>query len=131
MISIEYALALVKDPKDADITLRTGGGDMKGLLIRVPRDIDETHPKYEGEVVNIVNDQLMNSGIEINGYDVRTVRTAHNIPRKGDFVWVFDKQGGRTRYSDSFVKWLVMRGRKNGKFFHQARGKAHQVRKGI
>jgi len=120
MVPIEFYVALVKNPENADVVLETGGGDLKGLLIPVPRDIDETHPKYEDGIVEGVNKGLIEDGITIKGYDVRAVRTAHNIPEKGEFVWV----GDRTRYNERFIEWLLNRYHKNNAFFSEAREEA-------
>lgn len=116
-IQIDYRVALVKSPAKADIVLGTGGGDIRGTIIEVPRDVERTHPWYERQIVDAVNAELKQYGITINGYDLRGVRKVHKIADKGEFVW----QSDRTRYKPSFKDWIVTRAIDDRAFFTNAR----------
>lgn len=58
-IPIDYKLALVKSPGKADIVLSKGlDGDKMGIIIEVPKDVNETHPLIQKGVVEEVKKRL-------------------------------------------------------------------------
>lgn len=66
-VSIEYKLALVKKPKNADIVLAPGPkGEYQGLLIEVPKDIERTHPHVAKDIIARVRQEVG----EIPGWNI-------------------------------------------------------------
>jgi len=72
-ISVEYKLALVKNPKDADITLSSGPqGKFSGTVIEVPKDPSLTHPYRQIDCINQVKAKIA-QGIVFNSYDFQAI----------------------------------------------------------
>ncbi|MBN1464103.1 MAG: DUF3644 domain-containing protein [Paludibacteraceae bacterium] len=72
-ISLNYKLALVKNPKNADITLFSGEkGKVTGTVIEVPKDPSLT---YTYRQVDCINEILKNikKGIVFNNYDFQSI----------------------------------------------------------
>jgi hypothetical protein len=88
-------------------------------------DPDRTHPYRQTEVIAEANRRLP-EGVEINPYDVLSVRRVHEISEetRPDFTHV--PKFGSPQYSDAFVEWLVEQHARDPDFF--ARAKAQYTR---
>jgi hypothetical protein len=88
-------------------------------------DPDRTHPYRQTEVIAEANRRLP-EGVEINPYDVLSVRRVHGITEetRPDFTHV--PKFGSPQYSDAFVEWLVEQHARDPEFF--ARAKAEYTR---
>ncbi len=69
-ISVQHQIALVKNPRRADVILSPGGDGTNITIIERTRDVDETHPHRAGDVVNSVN-TLLSGSKTINPYDLQ------------------------------------------------------------
>ncbi len=67
-ISVQYRMALVKNPKKSDVILNPGYDGFGVTIVERTKDVDETHPYRAGDVVSAVNKLL--SSININSYDL-------------------------------------------------------------
>jgi hypothetical protein len=83
-------------------------------------DPDRTHPYRQTEVIAETNRRLP-EGVEINPYDVLSVRRVHDISEetRPDFTHV--PKFGSPQYSDAFVDWLVAEHSRDPEFFVRAK----------
>jgi hypothetical protein len=83
-------------------------------------DPDRTHPYRQTEVIAEANRRLP-QGVEINAYDVLSVRRVHEITEqtRPDFTHV--PKFGSPQYSDAFVDWLVEQHARDPDFFVRAK----------
>lgn len=83
-------------------------------------DPDRTHPYRQTEVIAETNRRLP-EGVEINPYDVLSVRRVHDITEetRPDFTHV--PKFGSPQYSDAFVDWLVDEHARDPEFFARAK----------
>jgi len=125
-IPIDLQLALVKNPKKADITLSSGVGGKDALILEVLKDPNKTHPYRQKDVVDAVN-QKLNSSLQITAYDVQCVRQVNKVNSKSELY--YKPKFSSPQYSDKFVDWMVARASKKADFFAQARRKAKSSKK--
>lgn len=76
-ISISHQIALVKNPKKADVILNPGAEGTGVTIIERSRDVDETHPNRATDVINSVNGLL--TAKTINTYDLQSYLYAHGL----------------------------------------------------
>ena len=99
-ISIEYQLALVKNPKNADVTLSSGAEGQKAIIITKPKDLNKTHPHYTNDAIGLVSKK---SGVKISPYQFQAIICKHKIKTKPDFHDFTD----RHRYSEKLIDWVT------------------------
>lgn len=119
-IPIDLHLALVKNPKNADITLSSGAGGKKALILEVPKDPNKTHPYRQKDIVEVVNQKLNNS-LQISSYDIQCVRQIFKIDSRPEFY--YKPKFASPQYSEKFADWMVVRASRKPDFFMQARQK--------
>lgn len=125
-IDINYKLALVKKPHDADIVLSTGEeGSVIGVL-PVPKDPSSTHPYRQTEVKKQINAALKGE-TKINTYDVQCVVKVFGIKGKTTFFYQGSVPNSPGQYSQDFVNWVVSNYGKDAQFFQKAREKARHL----
>lgn len=85
-------------------------------------DPDRTHPYRQTEAIAETNRRLPD-GVEINPYDVLSVRRVHEISEetRPDFTHV--PKFGSPQYSEAFVDWLVDEYARDPEFFARAKAK--------
>lgn len=120
-IPINLKLAIVKNPKKADIVLNSGAGGKDALIVEVPKKPDITHPYRQKEIVQLVNQQL-NGRKTINPYDILCVRKIFKIDESKPNYY-YKSKFASPQYSDAFVDWLVEQFNKDATFFDKARKK--------
>jgi hypothetical protein len=127
IVSIEYKLALIKNPDEADIIL-TNGTQGKTLVnaIAVPKDSTNTHPYLQKDVIEELNKKLP---ITINRRDIDCINIVYKIKPKNNFYYQHKlfRQG---QYSDEFVDWVVTQFNKDQLFFSKVREQFKQISKG-
>jgi hypothetical protein len=121
-IDINYKLALVQQPGDADIVLTKGGTGMTATIIEVPKDPSRTHPYRQGEVIEQVNAAL-GSTTRLNQYDIQCVLKLYELRKRSEFYYRGSVAGSPSQYSKAFVNWLLKEHEKDGAFFEKARAK--------
>lgn len=105
-ISVEYKLALVKNPKDADITLSTGPqGKFNGTIIEVPKDPSLTHPYRQKDCIDAVKEKTSNE-ITFNSYDFQAILVKEKIRGNNKYHYHY-KAYGNNSYSPEFVDFIV------------------------
>lgn len=105
-ISIEYKVALVKNPKDADIVLSSGQeGTTRGIFIEVPKDPASTHPYLSGECINKVKEQI-DKNIIFNQYDFQAMLYKEKIRGNSRYHYCFKTTGSNT-YSNELINLIV------------------------
>lgn len=120
-IPINLKLAIVKNPKKADIVLGAGQDGGEAIVLEVPRNPDVTHPNRQKEVVQLVNHQL--SGRKtITSHDIQCVRKIYKIDgSKPNFY--YKSKFASPQYSNAFVDWIVEQFNKDPAFFDKAKQK--------
>ena len=117
-IPIELKLALVRNPRKADVNISAGAYGREALLVEVPKEPDKTHPHRMKDVIGLVNLALAGS-TNINSFDIVCIRAEHNIQSRADFY--YKSKFASPQYSQTFVDWLIKRYQNNSNFFAQAR----------
>lgn len=131
-VSIEYKLALVKKPKNADIVLMPGPeGEYEGLLIEVPKDIGRTHPHLAKDVIARVRQQVG----EIPGwntYGLQAVLEKEKIRRveSSNFYYHITRPEVH-RYSDALIKLIARKIKNDPSYLQRARESYSAKRRGL
>lgn len=85
-------------------------------------DPDRTHPYRQTEAIAEANRRLP-EGVEINPYDVLSVRRVHEINEKTRPEFTHVPKFGSPQYSEAFVEWLVEQYQRDREFFTRAKAK--------
>jgi EC042_2821-lke REase len=85
-------------------------------------DPDRTHPYRQTEAIAEANRRLP-EGVEINPYDVLSVRRVHEINEETRPEFTHVPKFGSPQYSEAFVEWLVDQYRRDPEFFTRAKAK--------
>lgn len=120
-IPINLKLAIVKNPKKADIVLGSGQGGGEALILEVPKNPDITHPHRQKEVVQLVNQQL-NDRKTITSHDIYCVRKIFRID-ESKINFYYKSKFASPQYSNAFIDWLVEQFSKDSAFFDKAKQK--------
>ncbi len=101
-ISIDYKLALTRNPNKSDLTLNIGNNGEKAIIIRETKDLDITHPYTNNEAIKKINNRQAS---KITQYSFQAILSKHKIKKnnKSDKHNFTDKH----RYSDKFIDWFV------------------------
>jgi hypothetical protein len=91
-------------------------------------DWDVTHPYRQKELLQEVNARLP-EGVEINAYDMQSVRRVHEIDDQTRPDFVHRPRFGYFQYSPQFVDWLVEQYRRKRTFFADARRRYYELRR--
>jgi hypothetical protein len=83
-------------------------------------DPDRTHPYRQTEAIAEANRRLPED-VEINPYDVLSVRRVHEINEETRPEFTHVPKFGSPQYSEAFVEWLVEQYRRDPEFFAQAK----------
>jgi hypothetical protein len=82
-------------------------------------DPDRSHPYRQKEVIREVNARL--DGVDVNAFDVLSVRRVHVITEETRPEFVHVPKFGSPQYSDAFVDWLVAEHSRDPQFFSRAK----------
>lgn len=105
-ISVEYKLALVKNPKDADITLSAGPlGKFSGTIIVVPKEPSLTHPYRQIDCINQIKGKIAKELI-FNSYDFQAILYKEKIRGNNKYHYHYKVFGGNS-YSSELVDFIV------------------------
>ena len=85
-------------------------------------DPDRTHPYRQTEAIAEANRRLP-EGVEINPYDVLSVRRVHEINEETRPEFTHVPKFGSPQYSEAFVEWLVEQYQRDREFFTRAKAK--------
>jgi len=100
-ISIEYKLALTKNPSDSDLTFGAGPEGKNTVFVDRPKNLKSTHPFYEKNAIAEINERQ--TAFVISTYSFRAVVKKHKIKVKPEFFDLTD----RPRYSAAFIDWFL------------------------
>jgi len=119
-ISIEYKLALVKSPKDADITLSSGSeGKMSGIVLQVPKDPSLTHPYRQIDCINKVKERMAKE-VVFNQYDFQSILYKERIKGNHKYHYCY-KAFGSHSYSPELVDFIIKKIETNSKYLSKTR----------
>jgi len=127
-ISIEYKLALVKKPKDADITLSVGKeGKLKGTIIRVPKDPKLTHPYRQKKCIELIKKEF-GERVIFNNYDFQAIFYKEKI--KGDYRYHYRYEPfGNNAYSQELVDLIITKIKSDKNYLTKTRNWYKRYRK--
>lgn len=102
-ISIDYQLALTKNPRNSDLTLSVGNNGQQAVIITQAKDLNTTHPHTTNEAIEKINSVLGKKSI--NRHSFQAICYKHKIKQNSNsshhnFTDIH-------RYSESFVMWVV------------------------
>ena len=119
-ISVKYKLALVKNPKDADITLSAGSqGKFSGTIIEVPKDPSLTHPFRQIDCIKQIKERIAKE-IVFNSYDFQAI--LHKDKMRGNSKYHYKyKAFGNNSYSPELIDFIVNKIQLNHRYLTDAR----------
>ena len=118
-VDINYKLALVQKPGDADIVLVKGETGFVANFIEVPKDPSKTHPYRQSEVVENINTTF---GEKItNAYGVQCVIKIYKVAKRPEFYYKATIKNSTAQYSQAFISWMLKEYEKDNNFFNKAR----------
>lgn len=119
-VSIEYKLALVKSPKNADITLSSGPeGKASGIILHVAKDPSLTHPYRQIDCINKVKEKIAKE-IVFNSYDFQSILYKEKIRGNSKYHYCY-KTFRTNSYSPDFVEFIVRKIQANPNYLSNAR----------
>jgi hypothetical protein len=118
-VDINYKLALVQKPGDADIVLVKGETGLVTNFIEVPKDPSKTHPFRQTEVVESINNILV--GAKTTAYEIQCIIKVYKIAKRPEFYYKGTIKNSTAQYSQSFVSWILREYDKDNDFFKKAR----------
>lgn len=121
-MNINYKLALVQKPGEADIVLTKGEVGTTTRIVEVPKDPCKTHPYRRREVVNQINSAL-HGKINITAYDIQCIVEVYQVKKRPEFYYEGMIKGSPLQYSHAFVEWILKQYTNNIAFFEQTRQK--------
>lgn len=102
-ISIEYMLALVRNPNKSDLVLSTGEQGQKAIIITQAKNLNDTHPYFTDDAILAINTKQIAS--KINRHSFQAIVFKHKIKtNENSDMYNFTD---RARYSEAFVTWVV------------------------
>jgi hypothetical protein len=120
-ISIEYKLALVKNPKDADITLSSGPeGKASGTIIRVPKDPKLLYPYRQKDCIALIKKGI-GEKVVFNSHDFRSILYKENIIGNEKYYYRYEPFG-HNAYSQELVDFVIAKIQSNSDYLAKARG---------
>lgn len=129
-IPIDSKLALIKNPKKADITLSVGDSATKeALLVEVAKDHDKTHPYLLGAGKKPKEDTVLyimrQKGIQINSFDIQAINFAEKINPKSrpDFIYKSEVVNSSPQYSQKYIDFVVKKIKGNPRYIKLCREK--------
>lgn len=106
-IPIHYTVALVRNPKKADIVLSSGklGKGVGAIIMEKYRDPDTTHPFRMRDVIERVNKNL--KGVKINPHDFQSYCFARGVRKsnRNDYFW--KSKYGSSQFSGKIIEEMV------------------------
>ncbi len=127
-ISIEYKLALVKKPKDADITLSAGKeGKLKGTIIKVPKDPKLIYPYRQKKCIELIKKEF-GERVIFNNYDFQAIFYKEKI--KGDYRYHYRYEPfGNNAYSQELVDLIIAKIKSDKNYLAKTRNWYRRYRK--
>jgi hypothetical protein len=89
-------------------------------------DWDVTHPYRQTELIEGVNERLPGNAA-INGYDIQSIKRAHDISETSRPDFVHLPRYGYYQYSDGFLGCLVGEYQRDSEFFTKARARYYEL----
>lgn len=126
-IPINYSLALVSKPADADIVLTKGPGGSTATIVEVPKDPGKTHPLRRKEATQLLN-QSLPAHDQVTAYDVECVIEVHGVMKRAEFFYHSGVPGSPKQYSAAFVEWMLRQYGKDSTFFRNARTRRRELK---
>ncbi len=119
-ISVEYKLALVKNPKDADITLSAGPqGKFSGTIIEVPKDPSLTHPFRQGDCIKQIKERIATE-VVFNSYDFQAILHKEKMQGNSKYHYKY-KAFGNNSYSPELIDFIVNKVKLNPNYLADTR----------
>lgn len=128
-IPIDSTLALVKNPRKADIVLSQGKEGKELGFVEIAKDPSKTHPylrgrdKYPKE--KSVLGVLKSKSININGYDLQCVNYCEKINAisRPEFIFINKVANNSTQYSISYIEFIVNKIKNNTNYIQKCKEK--------
>ncbi len=119
-ISIEYKLALVKNPKDADITLSAGkDGKFTGTIIEIPKDPSLTHPFRQIDCIKQIKEKI-GENVVFNSYDFHAILHKEKLKGNSKYHYCY-KAFGNNSYSPELIEFMIKKINANKNYLIEAR----------
>lgn len=127
-IGVEYKLALIKKPGEADIVISSGSVGKSATVIQVAKDPSSSHPFRQKELL-VALAAALSGPIKANQHDIQCVNKAHAVKKRADWFYQGKVQGSPSQYSQDFVDWIVERVKHDSEFFTKSRETSKKAKK--
>ena len=105
-LSIHYKLAIVKNPKKADIVISSGKTGKNAFVIEKTKDPDLTHPYNRKKAIEIIISRISRSLI-FNQYDFEAYCFIRGIKKANNDCFYRGRYAGSGQFSEKFLDELV------------------------
>lgn len=119
-VSIEYKLALVKNPKNADITLSSGSeGKASGVILHVAKDPSLIYPHKQVDCIKDIKEKIAKE-IVFNSYDFQSILYKENMKGNSKYHYYYNAFGNNS-YSPELVEFIIRKIQANPNYLSNAR----------
>lgn len=125
-ININYKLALVKKPGEADIVLSSGNIGSPLGYVEIAKDPCITHPFSCTNVTEQVN-LTLDDRPSISLYDIQCVINHFEVKKNKGYYYKGTFKNSPTQYSQQFLNWLVDQYKSDPRFFIGTRKKVLEM----
>lgn len=106
-IPIQYSIAIIRNPKKADLILSSGKrGAKEAIILEKYRDIDYTHPHRRKEAMREILKRLK-KGIRFTTYDFETYCFTNGVKKTKQNEYHWQQKYGSPRYSQKLIDEIV------------------------
>lgn len=127
-IPVEYKLVLTKSPDNADISLFSGDGATRGVIVEVAKDLQRTHPYRQTEAIEEVKERV-EENIKFNSYSFQAFLFKDRIKGQAQYHHFITKPETH-RYSEKLVELIVRKVEQDPEYIDRARASySHYIKK--
>ncbi|WP_297478750.1 DUF3644 domain-containing protein [uncultured Photobacterium sp.] len=115
-ISIDYKLALTKNPSQADLTLSVGDNGQQAVIITQAKDLNTTHPFTTKAAIEQMNREQ--SKVVLNQHSFQAICYKHKIKANNNSE--YHNYTDIHRYSAKFINWVIKNIKEQDSWLQQA-----------
>ena len=106
-IPITYSIAIVRNPKKADIVLSAGGKGEKAIILERYKDIDRTHPFRRKEAMALITERLKRK-IIFTTHDFEAYCFAKGVKKSSPNEYYWKPKYGSGQYTKKLIDEIVV-----------------------
>jgi hypothetical protein len=106
-IPISYSIAIVRNPKKADLVLSAGATGKKAIVLERYKDIDQTHPHRRKEAMQLIMKRLEKE-TRFTTYDFEAYCFVKGIKKASPNEYHWRPKYGNSQYSGKLIDEIVV-----------------------